>query len=86
MNTGLARITTQNSFCKKCINPIKNKIMEITNIKNVYLYPSGSLVVFNFNNANQISEVLNVLTALGYPEIGEQVSIYKQQPLCCCIN
>ena len=61
--------------------------MEAKNIKNVYLYPNDSLVVFNFNTASQLSQVLNTLTDLGYPEKGDSLTSNKYNtPYCTCIN
>ena len=75
MKTSLARIFVKNPFCVKCIVPIKKKVMKVQNVKNVVLCPSDSLVVFNFNSANQVSEVLNTLTLLGYPPKGDNDTI-----------
>ncbi len=87
MTTSLARIVVQNTFCTNCIVPIKNKIMEVEHVKNVKLFPEDALVVFNFNRANQISEVLNTLTALGYPPKGDRVSQqYVNKTLCKCFK
>ncbi len=87
MTTSLARVIVQNPFCSNCITPIKKKIMEVDEVKNVRLFPSDSLVVFNFNRAHQISEVLNTLMALGYPPEGDQISSCNAtKPLCSCIE
>ena len=85
MKTNLARIFVKNTFCINCVNPIKKKIGEVNNIKNVALYPSESLVVFNFNSANQVSEVLNTLMTLGYPpEVDCITTMNLATPLCTC--
>ncbi|GAB1858207.1 hypothetical protein MHTCC0001_30440 [Flavobacteriaceae bacterium MHTCC 0001] len=85
MTSNLARIFVQNRFCSSCIIPIKNKLMEVEHIKNVKLFPADSLVVFNFNRAHQISEVLNTLVAIGYPPEGDRISDCSiVQPLCSC--
>lgn len=83
--TNLARIFVQNRFCSDCITPIKQKILEVKQVKNVMLFPRDSLVVFNFNRANQISEVLNTLVALGYPPEEDAIaSASYVKPLCEC--
>lgn len=84
MITSLARIPVQNTFCKSCIAPIKKKLQEIERIKNIALYPSDSLVVFNFDSANQVSEVLNTLTDLGYPPEGERTNNNDVTSMCNC--
>jgi len=73
METSLARIFVQNKFCTNCVDTVKTKMMEVQNISNVIVYPQDALVVFNFKRANQISEVLNTLTALGYPPQGDKI-------------
>ncbi|MDJ0645457.1 MAG: hypothetical protein QNJ57_05665 [Flavobacteriaceae bacterium] len=85
MKTSLARIFVQNPFCTDCITPIKKRIMNVQNIRNVALYPSDSLVVFNFNKVNQVSEVLNTLMALGHPQKGDHITDETfVPPLCKC--
>lgn len=87
MRTSLAKIIVQNSFCTNCITPIKKKIMEVKHVKNVMLFPEDALVVFNFNCANQISEVLNTLMALGYPPEGDRITeSYNSKPFCNCFK
>lgn len=87
MTTSLARIFVQNPFCSNCLTSIKQKIMEVKQVKNVMLFPADSLVVFSFNRANQISEVLNTLVALGYPPEEDIISnALRVKPLCECHN
>lgn len=87
MTTSLARVIVQNPFCSNCIAPVKKKIMEVKDVKNVRLFPANSLVVFNFNRAHQISEVLNTLVALGYPPEGDQILEGNSiLPKCSCIK
>lgn len=85
METSLARIFVQNKFCNHCVDKVKTKMMEVQNISNVIVYPQDALVVFNFKRANQVSEVLNTLTALGYPPQGDRLEKNGcQTPLCNC--
>ncbi|TBN04412.1 heavy-metal-associated domain-containing protein [Hyunsoonleella flava] len=87
MTTSLARIVVQNPFCTNCSVSIKKKIMEIEQVQNVRLFPEDALVVFNFNRANQISEVLNTLMNLGYPPEGDRITqTYTNKPLCGCLE
>ncbi len=85
METNLARIFVQNKFCTHCVDKVKTKMMEVQNISNVIVYPQDALVVFNFKRANQVSEVLNTLTSLGYPPLGDAMEKNNYQtPLCEC--
>jgi hypothetical protein len=74
MKHQIARIPVQNSFCELCKNKIQTKLSKISDVSNVRLYPQESLVVFNFFKANELSNVLNALTEMGYPEKGEQIN------------
>ncbi len=86
MKVSTARIVVQNSFCTNCIDLIKKRMMEVQ-INNVMLYPSDSLIVFNYKRANQISEALNTLVSLGYPPLGDTIeSSSCKMPLCCTCN
>jgi hypothetical protein len=87
MQISLARIFVQNSFCAQCVDTVKTKILEVQHVSNVIMYPSDSLVVFNFNKANQLSEVLNTLSILGYPPLEDTVeNHHSETPLCTCIR
>lgn len=85
MTTSLARIFVQNKFCIQCVDTIESRMMEVQHISNVIVYPQDALVVFNFRKANQVSEVLNTLTSLGYPPLGDVIDTPTcQTPLCEC--
>lgn len=86
MKAQIARIPVQNKFCTKCKNSILHKLKEIQDISNVRLYEKESLVVFNFFRANELSNVLNALTEIGYPEVGERLndSYRMELKLCQC--
>jgi len=85
MKTQLARIQVQNKFCMSCKNAIKSRLSEIKSISNIQLYVNESMIVFNFLKANELSDVLNLLTEIGYPEIGEKFN-YKviESKICLC--
>jgi len=83
MKTGIAQIEVQQSFCNRCAIKIKEALLKIEDITNVYLYPKDSLIVFNFVKANEISKALNLLTELGYPEIREKGNC-NNRPFCDC--
>jgi len=72
MKTSLARIYIQNSFCSNCIHTIKEKITNrVEGMSQIQLYPLESLIVFPFNAANQISEMINTLIDIGCYPVGE---------------
>ncbi|MFS4446888.1 hypothetical protein [Maribacter sp. 2307UL18-2] len=84
MKTGFAKIPVQRSFCDGCSTKIGQELLKIANITNVRLYPTDALVIFNFKRANEVSDALNTLTALGFPPQGEKI---RQTPLsitCAC--
>jgi len=70
--TNIARIFVQNTFCQNRIQNIRSEVKKVIESGNVILYPSDSLIVFNFKTANEVSEVLNVLTHLGFPPAGDR--------------
>ncbi len=82
MKFGLAKIPVQNTFCSKCSARIKSELLKIQDITNVSLYPTDSLVVFNFIKANELSTALNTLTDLGYPPEGDRLGSNKVLPIC----
>ncbi len=87
MRSGIAKIPLQNSFCERCAEIIKRRIIEAQNLQEVLLFPEESLIVFNFKWANQVSEVLNILTRLGYPPVGDEVTTSTYNlPFCKCKN
>ncbi len=85
MTTGLARIPVQNLFCNFCGLSIKETLLQIENITNVYLYPNEAMIVFNFVKANELSSALNALTDLGYPPKGDKILKNKlSSNICSC--
>jgi len=86
MKQQIARIPVQNNFCERCKNSIQIKLAKIRDVSNVRLYPKESLVVFNFFRANELSNVLNALTEMGYPEKGEKIpqDILIKPKVCLC--
>jgi hypothetical protein len=83
--TYTARIEVQNPFCQGCLVGIKNKLQCIDEVNNISLYPKNSLVIFNYMKATKLSEVLNVLSEIGYPEKGERESeLQFPEDICSC--
>ena len=85
IKTGVARIYVQGSFCIDCGSSIKNELLKIEDLSNVYLKPEKSLIVFNFVKANEISKAMNLLTSLGLPPKGDRLkNINALKGLCIC--
>ncbi len=84
MKTSIARIYVEHPFCFECSISIKEKINETSRIKHLRVQHDASLVAFYFNHVNQVSSVLNTLTALGHPEIGEHKNVQSYEPFCQC--
>ncbi len=82
-NRNTARIAVQRSFCQDCGRKIRRELLKIEDISNVALYPECAMVVFSFFRANELSKALNVLTELGYPEMGEVSVSGNQDPQLC---
>lgn len=79
----IAKIEVQQSFCKNCSKCIKKELQIVKDLKNIRLYPKDSMITFNFMEANKLSEALNILSNLGYPEMGER-TMTNQRSLCSC--
>jgi len=73
----MARIPVQQIFCDNCSAQIKRGLQEIKGVANVRLYPSESLICFNFMTANTLSTALNILSDIGYTEKGDRS--FKEQ-------
>ena len=82
-NNNIARIEVQRSFCQECGHKIRRELLKIEDISNVALYPESTMVVFGFSRANELSKALNLLTELGYPEIGEVSANENKAPQLC---
>ena len=86
MKPNIARIQVEYPFCNECGSTIKKRIIQqVKNLRNVVLYPAASLVVFKFNQVNQVSEVLNTLMGIGHPQRGDLIREgCLVPPLCSC--
>ena len=85
MEIRLAKITVQNILCDTCILFIKKRLKQIHNIQSMQLCRENSTLVFSFTSANQLSNILNTLTAMGYPEQGDKITTESlKTPFCNC--
>lgn len=64
----MARLEVQQRFCENCSSCIKKELQRIDTVNNIRLFPKDSLIVFNFKKAIDLSNVLNTLSDIGYPE------------------
>ena len=80
----IARIEVQRGFCSQCSNEIRKALQKIKAIGNVVCYPQSAMVIFSFSKANELSKALNVLTEMGYPEIGEDWPVLSNSSLIAC--
>lgn len=67
----IARIEVQQNFCDACGETILYELDEIEGVSNIIVYPTNAVIVFCFSRANELSKALNILTKLGFPEIGD---------------
>ncbi|WP_411895356.1 hypothetical protein [Winogradskyella sp. A2] len=79
----IARVEVQRNFCGHCAGYIKKELEDVKGIKNLRFYPSDLLITFNFRKAQHLSEVLNRLFLLGYPEKGEISKVLGTTNLVC---
>lgn len=81
---GMAKVEVQRNFCYSCSGIIKKELENLNGIKNLRFYPSELLITFHFRKAEQLSDVLNKLLILGYPEKGENYELSSTNLNCCC--
>lgn len=62
----------QNLKCGGCANTIVTKLSELENISAVTVNNSNYTVTFSYTNEEQLKTAKNLLTKLGYPEVGEK--------------
>ncbi|WP_044401614.1 hypothetical protein [Lacinutrix sp. Hel_I_90] len=81
----MARIELQHHFCEGCSFCIKKELQKISNLSNIRFYPKESIVTFNFIKANALSNALNALSEIGYPEKGERINTERfSKSFCRC--
>ncbi len=65
-------IPIQNLKCANCATELKRKVLQLKNISSVFIYNDYSYVSFNHKSMNDLSNVENLLTLLGFPPVGEK--------------
>lgn len=66
-------IPIQNLKCNNCAIALKKEILQIQNISKVYIHSDYSHISFNHTSVNDLSNIENMLTLLGFPPVGEKI-------------
>jgi len=83
MNTKRVIIKIQQLNCLNCTIKLKKKLTEIKNISHINIRYDSSEVVFNYQIINDVSNVENMLTFLGFPPLGEKINFnIKKEGFC----
>ncbi len=93
MHTKRAIIKIQQLNCINCTIKLREKLKEIKNISHVNIHYQSSQIAFNYEIVNDVSNVENLLTFLGFPPSGEKIKPRIIQEIFCrnsstnyCIN
>lgn len=62
----------QNLKCGGCANTIITRLNELEHISNVTVNNDNDTITFDYSNDEQLKTAKNLLTKLGYPEVGEK--------------
>lgn len=85
MKKSLAKIPVAHAFCDECASVIKEQLIGIEGILNVYTNPMDSLIWFHFGSANELALALNKLMEIGHPPLGDKIKKENYvPPLCQC--
>lgn len=85
MKRGLAKIQVAHTFCDGCAGDIKEQLLGIEGIYNVYPNPMDSRIWFHFDRANELALALNKLMEIGHPPLGDKIKKENYvPPLCQC--
>lgn len=76
-------IQIQNLFCGKCAAELKDKLLQIKNISNVFVHQDQAHISFNYKKARDLSNLENMLTSLGFPPMGEKIMSIDEEGLFC---
>ncbi|WP_103072573.1 heavy-metal-associated domain-containing protein [Aquimarina sediminis] len=74
-------IPIQNLKCDNCATELKRQLLQIPNITNVFIDMDYSQVTFNHTCVNDLSNIENLLTFLGFPVNGEKTK--KKNTIGC---
>ncbi|WP_406683197.1 heavy-metal-associated domain-containing protein [Seonamhaeicola sp. MEBiC1930] len=62
----------QNLKCGGCANTIRTKLSELEYIENVEVNNENDTVTFSYQNEDTLNIAKNLLSKLGYPEVGDK--------------
>lgn len=68
----------QNLKCGGCETTIKNKLSELKNISNISFKFQYATVTFEHKNKEDVEDVKQLLSKIGYPPFGEKNSLVKK--------
>ncbi len=93
MKLNRANIPIQELNCHKCAVELANRLSQIKKIDYLEVNFKTSVVSFNFERANEIADVENMLADLGFNPLGEKIKQKKRNDFLCkaaseklCIN
>ena len=93
MKMNRANIPIQELNCKRCAIELEDRLSQIKKINYLEVNFKTSVVSFNFERANEIAAVENMLADLGFNPVGEKVNKEKGEDFFCkatseklCIN
>lgn len=66
-------IPIQNLKCPNCAKGLKTKMLQLGNISNVLIGKDYSYISFSYISVNDLSNIENLLTHLGFPPEGEEI-------------
>lgn len=73
MSVNRACIQVQQLNCFICAQELKKRLSSVKGISFIDVNHSSSKIHFNFTSANNISDVENILTFLGFNPLGEKI-------------
>jgi copper chaperone CopZ len=81
-------ITVQNLKCHGCANTISTQLSKIEGVQNVSVDSDAHKVSVDYTTEEQLSEVIQSLTKMGYPAVGEDnnLSLKAKSFVSCAVG
>ena len=70
-----ALLEIQNLKCNGCANTIITKLSDLKGIQDVKVDNETNAVTFDYENQGNLTETIDLLSKLGYPEVGDKNAI-----------
>ena len=70
-----ALLEIQNLKCNGCANTIITKLSDLKGIQDVKVDNETNTVTFDYENQGNLTETIDLLSKLGYPEVGDKNAI-----------